>query len=291
MKPAPFEYKRPQTVEEAVALLSDDGARARVLAGGQSLVAEMNYRRARPARIVDINAIAALEVIEADGESLRVGALVRHVQLERGATDGPLGRLLTRVSRHVAHPPIRNRGTMVGSLAYAHPAAEWGAVAVALGAELRLASVGGTRVVAAEDFFRGPFVTDCGPAEFVTEVRLPALGAEMGVGFVELRRTHSSFAMVAAVAVLGIADGRVTDARIALANASSRPLRVETAEAVLVGARATPASFAAAAAAAAAQADPVSEPHASADYRRHAAEVLVLRALAAAAADVGAACA
>jgi aerobic carbon-monoxide dehydrogenase medium subunit len=272
LKPAAFAYHRPSTVDETVAVLADDPGSSRVLAGGQSLVLEMNYRRARPGRLVDINGVAELNRVDRDGDRMRVGALARHARFEDRLDDGALGRLLSQVSHHIGHPPIRSRGTMVGSLSYAHPAAE-------------LVSASGARSVPARSFFEGPFATSCRPDELVSEVRLPVLGDDVGVGFVEHRRTHASFAVVAAVAVLDLADGEVRRARIGIGGGADRPLRADEAEGVLVGAPAGQASFAAAAAAAAAHARPVAEPHCSVEFRRHAVAVVVRRALEAAAAD------
>jgi aerobic carbon-monoxide dehydrogenase medium subunit len=285
LKPPRFEYRRPTTVEEAVAELAEDPEGSRVLAGGQSLVLEMNYRRVRPARLVDVNHVSELDLLMRDGAGLRVGALARHASFEHGPGDGPLGRLLSRVSRHIAHPPIRSRGTMIGSLAYAHPAAEWPAVVVALDAELTLVSAVGARTVDARSFFEGPFATACRPGELVSEVRLPLLADGAGVGFVEHRRTQASFAVVAAVAVIEVADGAVSSARLAVAGGADRPLRAADSEALLIGAPADRIPFAAAAAAVAAGSSPRAEPHYSADYRRHVVDVVVRRALEAAARD------
>jgi carbon-monoxide dehydrogenase medium subunit len=271
VKPAPFEYRRPGSTGEAAELLAEHGDDARVLAGGQSLMLELNYRRIQPRVLVDINRVAELDRLERGGGALRVGALTRHARFERLSGDDPLERLLTLVSRSIAHPPIRNRGTMVGSLAYAHPAGEWPMVAVALDAELTLLSAAGTRAVPAGSFFAGAFRTERRPEEVITEVALPMLPPTARIGFVEHRRTQASFALVAAVVVL---DGD-NDARIAVAGAADTPLRAQAAEKVLAGGG----SFSEAAAAASAQSRPVGEPHCSSDYRRHVVEVVVRRAL------------
>jgi carbon-monoxide dehydrogenase medium subunit len=240
---------------------------------------ELNYRRARPELVVDINGIAELGRFERDGDILRVGALTRHARFERPSSNDPLDRLLARITRFVAHPPIRVRGTMVGSLAYAHPAAEWPAVAVALDARLRLVSAEGARSVAAAEFFQGPFATTRRPDEVVVEVALPVLEPTAGTGFAEYRRTEASFAVVAAVAVLDIENGVVRQARIGLAGSADRPLRAHAAERALTGITAHPESLAVAASAAAREARPISEPHCSSEYRRHVIEVIVRRAL------------
>lgn len=279
MKPAAFDYHQARTPEEAVALLGEAGGEARILAGGQSLVLDMNFRRLRPARLVDINPIGELDHLTVRDTTLRVGALVRHRAFERAVVPDPLGALLARVSHHIAHPPIRARGTMVGSLAYAHPAAEWCAVATALDAEIELLRPSGRRAVRAGSFFHGPFTTSALPDELVTEVRLPLLHSDTGCGFVEQRRTEASFAMVAAVATLTVRDGRVANAAIALANAADRPLRAREAEEALIGEEPTEGALAAAGDLAAHGADPRPEPHCEVAYRRHAIAVLVRRAL------------
>lgn len=279
MKPAAFDYVAARTPEEAVSALAENPGETRILAGGQSLVLDMNYRRERPSRLVDINRVTELEQLEANDGILQVGALARHRRFEEPVVAGPLGRLLSRVSHYIAHPPIRARGTMIGSLAYAHPAAEWPAVAVALDAELDLLGPEGERTVSATDFFHGSFVTACQPDELLTGARLPLLEENTGVGFMEQRRTQASFAMVAVVATLTLEQKNIYTARIALANAADRPLRARRAEEFLLNRPATAEAFAETSRQAAQEADPRAEPHASVAYRRHAIEVLVYRAL------------
>ena len=243
------------------------------------MVLDMNYRRERPARLVDINGVAELDRLEVSDKTLRVGALVRHRSFEEPVVAGPLGRLLSRVSHYIAHPPIRTRGTMIGSLAYAHPAAEWPAVAMALDAELTLSGPEGERTVPAAGFFRGPFATARRPQELLTEARLPLLDENSGVGFAEQRRTQASFAMAAAVATLTVDEGKVVTARIALANAAARPLQARRAEEFLLGRPPGTEVFAEAGRRAAQEADPRPEPHAGVAYRRQTIKVLVHRAL------------
>jgi carbon-monoxide dehydrogenase medium subunit len=279
VKPAAFDYVAVHTPQEAVSALAENPEETRILAGGQSLVLDMNYRRERPARLVDINGVAELDRLEVSDKTLRVGALVRHRSFEEPVVAGPLGRLLSRVSHYIAHPPIRARGTMIGSLAYAHPAAEWPAVAVALDAELTLSGPEGVRTVPAAGFFRGPFATARRPQELLTEARLPLLDENSGVGFAEQRRTQASFAMAAAVATLTVEEGKVVAARIALANAADRPLRARRAEESLLGRRPAAEVFAEAGRRAAQEADPRQEPHAGVVYRRQTIKVLVHRAL------------
>ncbi|MFC4587613.1 FAD binding domain-containing protein [Sphaerisporangium corydalis] len=296
MKPAAFDYVAPRTVREAVEALGA-GRDAHVLAGGQSLILEMRLRRARPEVVVDINRVPGLGRLSVDGGTLRVGALVRHDAFEAaGAVPGPLGTLFSLAVVTIAHPPIRSRGTMVGSLAWGHPASEWCAVAVAMDAVLELRGSGGAREVAAGGFFHGPFQTARRPDELVTAVRFPLPGADTGAGFAEHRRTHFCFAQVAVAATLTVRGGLVAEARIGLVNAADRPVRARAAERALLGAEVVlpPAGhrlpgghpFARAGEiAATADAAPVAEPYAGVDYKRHAVAVLVGRALRQAAED------
>src|SRR5215475_11362800 len=169
MKPAPFRYHAPKTIEEAVTLLAEVAPRdGRVLAGGQSLVPIMAFRLTRPAHLVDINGVEALRRLAVEGERLCIGACVRHSAFHRPVVDGPLGRLLSTVVRHIAHHPIRTRGTFCGSIAHADPAAEWCLVAATLDAAIALRSVRGTRTVKASDFFEGIMTTARADDELLT---------------------------------------------------------------------------------------------------------------------------
>lgn len=276
MKPAPFELRMPASVAEAVGELAAE-PEAAVLAGGQSLLVELRYRQRRPPLLVDVSRIGELHGWAADGDRVRFGALTRHTELEHLPLDEPLGEVFRRIAPYVAHPPIRRRGTLGGSLAWAHPAAEWNAVAVALGATVHLSGPAGDREVAAADWFRGRHATDRRAGELLTAVSFPRPAAGTRIGWAELRRTHGSFAMAAAlVTVTRDAGGRITQARVGLANAADVPLRVEEAEQALNEGDARAARAAGALAAAAA--DPADEPHSSAEYRRHAVAVLTERA-------------
>ena len=288
MKPAPFAYRAARSAGEAAGLLAEPGAV--VLAGGQTLLQELNFRTRRPRLVVDINGAADLDHLRVDGGELVIGALTRHAALERTGLGDPLGRLLGLVARHVAHPPIRARGTFAGSIANADKAAEWCMLAVALGARVTLVSAGGgTRTVPADGFFTGHLATVRRPDELVTEVRLPLLGPGTGTGFAEHRRTAASFAMVAAVATVRLdGDGRVEAVRAGLANAADRPLRATAAEAVLLGQVPGPDLLDEAAAAAAGAAEPFDDPHCHGDYRAHLAGELTRRALERALATAGA---
>jgi carbon-monoxide dehydrogenase medium subunit len=291
VKSAAFDYTAPRTVREALDALGDTRQRAQVLAGGQSLVLEMHLQRSSPDLVVDINRVAELGHMRVNGDTLQVGALVRHSVFESPqAVPGPLGRLFSLAVVNIAHPPIRARGTMVGSLAWAHPASEWCAIAVALDAEVVLQSPGSAREVAARDFFHGPHRTARHPRELITSVRFPLLGDDTGVGFIEHRRTHFCFAQVAVAATLTVRDGVISEAKIGLANCADRPLRARAAEQALIGAEMGPLAaghrlpedhpFTRAGRIAAEQdAAPLAEPYADVEYRRQAIAVLVGRTL------------
>jgi aerobic carbon-monoxide dehydrogenase medium subunit len=297
VKPAAFDYVVPRTIPEAVDALADTGRKAQVLAGGQSLILEMYLQRNRPDLVVDINRIAVLDQMRVDGDTVHVGALIRHRVFENPeAVPGPLGALFALAVVNIAHPPIRTRGTMVGSFGWAHPASEWCAIAVALDARVQLRGPEGAREVAARDYFRGPHQTVRRPHELITSVRYPLLGDDTGVGFLEHRRTHFSFAQVAVAATLTLRDGVIGEARIGLANCADRPVRALAAEHALVGAEAgEPVDgcrlrgghpFARAGRIVADQdAAPLAEPYVDLEYRRHVIAVLVGRTLCRAAAD------
>lgn len=294
MKAPPFDLVAPASVDEAVRALAAGADRpggAAVLAGGQSLLLDLHHRRVRPALVVDLRRVPGLAAVDVRAGELRIGALVRHRALEDPAlVPGPLGRVLPVVAEHVAHPPVRELGTFCGSLAWAHPTAEWSLVAVTLGAGLHVASPAGPRTVAADDWFTGRHRTSRGPADLLTGVSLPLPPPGAGAGFVEHRRTEASFAAAAVLAVLEVEDGTVRACRVGLAGAGDRPVRARAAEAVLTGAPASAATFAEAGRAAAGQdADPRPEPHGSPEHRRQVLSVLVRRALTAALADTTAA--
>jgi carbon-monoxide dehydrogenase medium subunit len=278
MKPAPFEYVAAGSADEAVTALAD--GHTQVLAGGQSLVLEMNYRSARPDRLVDINRVPEFDRLTVADGVLRIGPLVRHRAFESSAAPGALGTLLAEVAHHIAHPPIRARGTMLGSLAYAHPAAEWPAVVTALDAELELRAVDGRRTVRAAEFFRGPFTTARRPDELLTEVRIALPPPGTMVGFAEHRRTHASFAQLAVIVAVTVSEGLVVSAAIGLANAADRPVRARAAEAALLGRPLDDAAVAEAAGAAAGRdAEPRPQPYTDLAYQRHVVAVLTRRAL------------
>ena len=280
MKPAPFRYHAPKTIEEAVETLaevaSEDG---RVLAGGQSLVPIMAFRLARPAHLVDINGVEALRRLAVEDEQLCIGACVRHAAFHHPVVDGPLGRLLATVVRHIAHYPIRTRGTFCGSSAQADPAAEWCLVAAALEAEMVARSATGTRTIPAQDFFRGIMTTALSEDELLTEVRLPILPADTRFGFYEFNRRAGDFALAMALVTFRVQGGVIGEPRVAVGGVEPQPRRIAQAEQVLAGRPPDQAAFQAAAAAVASAVDPLEDANTSATYRRDLACTVTRRAL------------
>jgi carbon-monoxide dehydrogenase medium subunit len=263
MKPPQFEYHAPTDVAEAVRLLSALGDNGRLLAGGQSLMPMLNLRLARPEAIVDLNRITALAYHRLDGETLVIGALCRQRDIERDQEVLARCAAIADAVPLIGHIGIRNRGTVVGSLAHADPSAEWPVLAVLLDATLEVQSASGRRSIAAQDFFKGLFATDLRPGELVVEARFPLPPAGAGSAFVEVARRHGDFALGAAAAVVELAaDGAVTAARLALGGFDSVPVRVTPDPAVV-----------------ATEVHPVDDVHAPAGYRRKLAETLARRAL------------
>jgi carbon-monoxide dehydrogenase medium subunit len=280
VKPAPFEYHAPAELEEALELLGRYGGDARPLAGGQSLMPMLNLRLARPAAVVDLNRLHGLDHHRAEAEALVVGALCRQrdVELDREATSrcGALADAMPLIG-HVA---IRNRGTVVGSLAHADPSAEWPALALLLDATIVVAGPRGRRELAAADFFTGFFSTALEPGELALEARFPWPAQNAGTAFLEVARRHGDFALVGAAALLALApDGAVSDARLVLAGVGPTAVRAVDAERRLVGRRPDEAALAAVAAEAASKLEPAADIHAPAAYRRQLAETLARRVL------------
>ena len=282
MKPAPFEYADPHTVEEAVALLAAHGDDAKVLAGGQSLVPMLALRLARPSIVVDVNRVAGLDGITPSGTGIAVGALVRQRTLERWAADRL--PLLTAALRHVGHAPIRTRGTVAGSVAHADPASELPALLLCLDGVVVAQSRRGTRTIAAAEFFQGPLMTALAADELVTETRWMLPAGHAGWGFREMARRQGDFALVGVAVVLTLARGTVADARIALFGAAATPVRAGAAEQALRGQSPSESVLAEAARLATAGLETVSDIHAPAAYRATVARTLTARALADAAA-------
>lgn len=279
MKPAPFEYHLPEDVGQATALLGELGDDGRILAGGQSLLPLMNFRLAQPEHIVDINGLGELDYIRREDGSLAVGAIARQSAVELSGHTRSEVPLLYEALQSVAHPPVRHRGTVVGSVAHADPAAELPAVAVALGAQVTMTGASGSRSVGAEDFFLGPFETVVEPGELVTEVSFPLARPGEGTAFTEFARRHGDFAVAGAAVRLGLEEDRVAGASIVLCAVGPRPMRAAEAERLLEG-RVPDADLIEAAARAAAQAvEPGADIHGGTEYRRGVTRSEVRRAL------------
>lgn len=285
MKPPLFDYYAPDSLDEALALMEQFGDEAKPLAGGQSLVPAMNFRLARPAVLVDLNRVAALFGIRSDGAGLTIGAMTRQRAVERDAQVAALAPLVAETMPHVAHPQIRNRGTFGGSLAHADPAAELPALAVALDMTLHTRSGRGPRQFKAQDFFLGLFETSLEPDELLVEVHIPAPAPRTGSAFEEIARRHGDYAMAGAAAVVTLDEaGTVAEARLVYLSLGDAPVEAHSVAAALRGQRPTEAALRDAAAVVDSDIDPISDIHASADYRRHLARVLARRTLARAAA-------
>jgi CO/xanthine dehydrogenase FAD-binding subunit len=269
MKPPPFEYVAPRKTDEAVALLSQHGDRAKVLAGGQSLVPLLNFRLARPEVLVDVNRVAELAYVRPVDGGLAIGALTRQHALERADLVRSRLPIVAEACRLIGHLPIRHRGTLGGSLAHADPASELPAVMVALEAEVTASRKGERRAVAAEDFFTGIFTTALAADELLTEVRAPGLPPRTGGAFLEIARRAGDFALVGVAALVTLDDGgRVTRARLALCGAGPTPIRAREAERVLVGERPDGRVLDDAVERMVAATDPPGDIHASAAFRK-----------------------
>ncbi|HEX3536607.1 MAG TPA: xanthine dehydrogenase family protein subunit M [Stellaceae bacterium] len=279
MKPVSFKYFAPRTVDGALDILAAHGQDGKILAGGQSLVPAMNFRLARPASLIDINRIDALDYVRKEAGELRIGALARHSRFEAPVSDGALSAFLPRLARHIGHLPIRSRGTFCGSIAHADPASEWCLLAATLDAEVVIVSRRGRRKVRPSEYFVAALTTRLEPDELLTEVRLPLLGDGWRPGFAEFSRRAGDFALAMCAAFLRFEDGRILEARIGVGGATDRPSRIAAAEAVLTGAEGGPDIFREAGNIAAQTIDPLEDIHASAEYRRDLVRVMVERAL------------
>jgi carbon-monoxide dehydrogenase medium subunit len=288
MKPPRFEYHDPATLEDALGLLARHGDAARVLAGGQSLMPMLNFRLARPGHVIDVNRLADLATVNATGDGLRIGALVRQRTLERLPVIRKRCPLVAQAMPFVGHPQIRSRGTLGGSLAHADPAAELPAVMVALDARLTVMSARGRRAVAAEDFFVAALTTAMAADELLTEIAIPPWPARTGSSMQEVAIRRGDFALGGVVTMLTLdAQGRVASARIVCFGVGPRPTRSLDAERSLAGGPPSAAAFAEAGRLASAGVDPADDIHASAAYRKRLADVLTRRALAASLASIG----
>ncbi len=282
MKPAPFKYFVPGTLEEALTHLAEYGDEAKILAGGQSLVPTMNFRLAQPAVLIDLNRIDELFYIKTENSTgLKIGAMTRHRELEYSKTILEKSPLIHETMPHIAHPQIRNRGTIGGSLAHADPAAELPAVMLALDAQFRLRSQKGERKIAAQEFFIDLFFTALEPEELLVEISLPSLSKSSGWAFHEIARRHGDFALVGVAAVVTLDQkSQCEQARIVLMSVGNGPVAAVQAQQALIGQKPTAETIRSAAETVAEKdIDPPGDMHASVAYRRHLARVLTEQAL------------
>ncbi len=282
MKPAPFEYKAPDSLDESLSIIQEHGYDAKILAGGQSLVPMMNFRLVQPAIIVDINSIPNLDTIQQDRSgSLRLGALVRQNRIEKDPVVAEIAPLLTETMPFIAHPQIRNRGTLGGSLVHADPAAELPVVTVALNARFRLQHVESDRWVNAEDFFLGLFTTGCTPVDMLVEVTVPPMTPRTGWAFDEVARRHGDYGLAGVAVVVSVDENGVCDsARLVYMSAGETPMIATQSAGMLVGERPSETLFGEVAEfASREEIAPVSDIHATVDFKRHLARVLTVRVL------------
>jgi carbon-monoxide dehydrogenase medium subunit len=271
VKPAPFAYAKARSLDHAVELTGRDGD-ARILAGGQSLVATLNMRLSRPTLLVDINDVPGLDGITLKDDMVEIGALVRHAQAGRSDVIAKHAPLIAEAIPHIGHPAIRNRGTIGGSIAFADPAAELPACLLALGGEVVIADANGERTVKAEEFFKGLFETALGAGDVLKTIRVPVATASTRTGFAELSRRHGDYALVGLAAAANANGGGLADVRLAYFGVGATPVRARKAEAALAGG-----TLDDAAAALAGDLDPPDDVQETGPVKRHLAGVLLRR--------------
>jgi carbon-monoxide dehydrogenase medium subunit len=281
MKPAPFKYLVAESLDQALAVKAEHGDEAKFLAGGQSLIPAMNFRLAAPALLIDINALTAMDYVREGGDgAVRIGALTRQRTMERDPLIARHQPLVREAASHVAHPQIRNRGTLCGNLAHADPASEQPAVLLALGARLRAQSASGDRWIEARDFFVSLFTTALEEDEMLVEVELPALAPRTGTCFIELARRPGDYAMMGVAAVITLGeDGACVDARLTYCNAGEIPVAADLAARSLVGEGIGDEQLRAAGDLARQEISPTGNAQASEAFQRHLAAVLTGRAV------------
>lgn len=276
--PAPFEYERATTVDEAIALLERHGPEARLIAGGHSLIPMMKLRLARPEVLVDINDLSDLAYIKREGDELRIGALARHRDLLESPVAFEYFPIFRDAERVIADPIVRNRGTIGGSICQADPSEDLSAAFAAVGAVMVIRSSAGERIVSSADFHQGPYTTAVGDGEMLTEIRVP-IRPNCGSAYEKVERRVGDWAVAAVGARIELDGDTVTDVGIGLAAVGADQFRAATAEDILRRGPAVEEQFAVAAAAAAAGCHPTSDQRGPADYKQHLVEVLTLRAL------------
>jgi carbon-monoxide dehydrogenase medium subunit len=287
MIPGAFEYHAPRELDEALALLSQHGGDAKVLAGGQSLIPAMRFRLASPTLLIDINKISQLEALREEDGYLAIGGLTREVMLEESDAVARSFALLADAARVIADPLVRNRATVGGNLAHADPANDHPAVMLAYNAEVVARSANGTRSIPIDDFFVGIFESSLQPNELLTEIRVPRPAANSGGAYVKVERKVGDYAIAAVAVQLTLENGNCTAARVALTNVNSVPMRAIGAEAALIGQALNDDVLEAAGQAAAAECDPSADLRGSVEYKRNLTRILTKRAIAKAAARAG----
>ena len=279
MKPPPFDYERPVDTNGALASLASHGGRAKVLAGGQSLLAMLNLRLLSPERLIDVSRLDELKYIRVAGNELRIGALTTHNTVLKSADVATHCPIMAEAYRHVSHHAVRNRGTIGGSLCHNDPAAEMPLVVNLLGASLVARSKNGERIIAADQFFRGSFETVLEDDELLTEIRVPIPAKGHGWSFQEVSQRKGDFALVATAAMLTLENGTCRNVRLGFRNVGERVSRLKAVEAQIEGQTPSERLFSAAASAAMKAVEPPSDLHADADYRRDLVKVLTERVL------------
>jgi len=280
MKPAAFAYERPSSVGAVLDLLAQDDEGSKIIAGGQSLVAMMNLRLARPGRLIDINRLPDLDYIRREGDEVVIGALARHADVKASALVAQCCPLMHMAYEWVAHGGVRNRGTLCGNLCHADPASEMPAVALAVGATMVLRSRRGERRVAAADFFQGLYTTATRADEMLVEVRLPVVSAGQKAGFAEVSMRKGDFAWALAAVLMTVSNGRITQVAIACAGVSDRARRLPSVEQAIAGQSADSATYARAGELARDAVSPFGDAATPAEYRKDLVRSLVERALA-----------
>ena len=279
MLPAAFDYRAPASLNEALAMLKQHGDEAKVLAGGQSLIPLLKLRFSRPELIVDIARIPDLNLIRRDDGHIAIGALARHVDIERSKEIAAMAPMLAEAAHWISDPLVRNRGTLAGSICHADPAGDWGSVVLAFGADIVATSQSGERVIHAQDFFQGPFTTALKADEIVTEVRIPVAAGHSGGAYLKLERRVGDFATVAVAVQVALEGGKIANAGIGLTAVADRNVKAADAERHLHGKEPTDEVIAEAARLAAEASEPKDDVRGSAAYKKDVVRVFVQRGL------------
>ena len=281
MKPAPFEYYVPVSLEQALELKSQKGDDARLLAGGQSLVPAMNFRIVQPSVLIDLNRLTELSFIHEDGQTIRIGAMARERHLEFDSSIAKRIPLLTEATPFIAHPQIRNRGTIGGSIVNADPAAELPVLMLALGARLKAKNISGERWIDAQDFFAGMFTTTLDPDEILVEIEIPVMSPRTGWSFMEVAPRAGDYALMGVAALVTLDEaGKCVQAKLVYLNAGDGPIDAKQAAKILQGEKLNDSLIVSAAVLASEQEiTPFGNMHASPEFQRHLANVLTKNAL------------